>query len=445
MLKEKLTNKTIWDIAYPIMLGNMAQTIITLTDTAFMGQIGEVALGASAFAAIYYYVFSTLAWGFALGVQVIIARRFGEQRYDRIGTVFNHGLLFVGVLGVVLFSLLKFLSPTILGMLISSPNVYETAQSFIQVRCFGIFFVCFNYLFRSLFVGLSNTKAISYSTAIMAVINILLDYVLVFGKFGFPEMGIEGAALASVIAEASAMIFFFIYTLRVLPIKEYTLFSFQKFEHKILGTTLSVAIPSMGQKLISFGTWLVFFSFVERMGERELASTMTMRSIYMLIGIPLFAYATTTNTLVSRFIGEGHPQLLMSVVKKVTQQAFLSMLPIVVVLILLPRSIISIYTDSPELIEMSVNSIYTLSFSAYCLALGMILFEAISGTSNTDHGMYIECFVLIAYIFTAWLTASYLKTTVEWVWMAEVTYGGCLALFSYIYLKCYDWKSRKRI
>lgn len=427
------------------MLGNMAQNIITITDTAFMGRIGEVALGASAFAAIYYYVFSTLAWGFALGVQVIIARRFGEGRYDRIGKVFDHGLLFVAMLGLLLFSLLKFLSPTILGVLITSPNVYETAMSFINYRSFGIFFVCFNYLFRSLYVGLSNTKVITYTTVLMAVVNILLDYVLVFGKWGFPRMGVEGAALASVIAEVSAMLFFILFTLKKLPLHTYMIFATRRFEKLILSTTLNVAIPAMGQKLISFGTWLVFFSFVERMGERELASAMTLRSIYMFIGIPIFAYATTANTLVSKQIGEGLSSHVMTTIQKVLKLCLLSLLPVALLMVIFPHVMLSLYTESVELIEMSINSVYTVTCAVFCLAIGMVLFEGISGTSNTDHGMYIEVLVLVLYIFTAWFTASYLHTAVEWVWLSEVVYGVTLALFSYIYLKRYKWQERKRI
>jgi Na+-driven multidrug efflux pump len=90
-MNTSVTNKEIWRIAYPIMLGNLAQTIITFTDTAFLGHLGVVELGASMMAGLYYYVFTTLAMGFAVGIQIIIARRFGEKRYDRIGVVFEHG------------------------------------------------------------------------------------------------------------------------------------------------------------------------------------------------------------------------------------------------------------------------------------------------------------------------------------------------------------------
>jgi Na+-driven multidrug efflux pump len=83
-MKAQITNKEIWGIALPIMLGNMAQTIINFTDTAFLGHLDVVALGASMLAGLFYFVFTTIAAGFAIGIQIIIARRFGEKNYGKI-------------------------------------------------------------------------------------------------------------------------------------------------------------------------------------------------------------------------------------------------------------------------------------------------------------------------------------------------------------------------
>ena len=190
------------------MLGNIAQTIITFTDTAFLGHLGVVALGASMLAGLFYLLFTTVALGFAIGIQIIVARRFGERNYGRIGVIFQHGSLFVLLLGIILFSVLYFFSDPLLLRIIDSPNIYAASMEYIEYRQFGILFVCFNFLYRALYVGISNTKVITYSTIIMAVVNIVLDYCLIFGNLGFPQMGIGGAALASLCAEISAFVFF---------------------------------------------------------------------------------------------------------------------------------------------------------------------------------------------------------------------------------------------
>ena len=148
-MKSSITKRTIWTIAYPIMFGNLAQTLITLTDTAFLGRVSAIALGASMMAGIYYYVYSTLAWGFAIGVQIIVARRLGEGRFERIGVVFEHGLVFVLVLASGLFLLQHFYTADILHRIIQSPNIYAAAMEYMDYRHYGIIFVCFNLTPRS--------------------------------------------------------------------------------------------------------------------------------------------------------------------------------------------------------------------------------------------------------------------------------------------------------
>lgn len=442
-MKSSITKRTIWTIAYPIMFGNLAQTLITLTDTAFLGRVSAIALGASMMAGIYYYVYSTLAWGFAIGVQIIVARRLGEGRFERIGVVFEHGFVFVLVLASGLFLLQHFYTADILHRIIQSPNIYAAAMEYMDYRHYGIIFVCFNFLFRALYIGLSNTKVISFSTALMAGVNIFLDYTLIFGKWGFPEMGIGGAALASVCAEIAAFIFFIVYTVTQLPIKKYALFAFHKLEGWLIKAILKLAFPTMLQKLFSFGTWFIFFALVERMGEESIAVTGVVRSVYMLIAIPVFAFAATSNTLTSRLIGEGKQAEVISTVYKITRQSCLAVLPVLLCCLFFPHLVLSIYTNDPLLAEASVHSLYVICFAALSLGFGMTFFEAVSGTGNTINALLLESVVLVAYTLSVWFFASYIGTHVEWVWTSEITYGILIGILSLLYMKLAHWQKKK--
>ena len=317
-MKAQITSKEIWSIALPIMLGNMAQTIINFTDTAFLGHLGVIALGASMLAGLFYFVFTTVATGFAIGIQIIIARRYGEGNYGRIGIIFEHGSLFVLILGSILFSILYFFSDQLLYLLIDSPNIYDASIEYIKYRRYGIMFVCFNFLYRALYIGISDTKVITYSTIIMAIVNIFLDYCLIFGNFGFPEMGIGGAALASFCAEVSAFVFFTIYSYIKLTKKDYGMFKIHKLEPELMGRILKIATPTMIQKLFSFSVWFIFFILIEKMGETATGISSIVRSVYMILITPCFAFATTTNTIVSRIIGEGHSDQVFSTIFKIT-------------------------------------------------------------------------------------------------------------------------------
>lgn len=442
-MKSSISNKTIWNIAYPIILGNLAQTLITLTDTVFLGRVSSIALGASMMAGIYYYVFSTLAWGFAIGIQIIVARRLGEGKLNRIGVVFEHGLVFVLVLSSILFLIQHYCTEWILGSIIKSPNIYGAVMEYMDYRHYGIIFVCFNFLFRSLYIGLSNTKVISFTTALMAIVNIFLDYVLIFGKWGFPQMGIGGAALASVCAEISACLFFIIYTITRLPLKTYALFTFHKLEGWLMKNILQLALPTMLQKLLSFGTWFIFFALVEHMGEEPIAVSGIVRSAYMLIMIPVFAFGATTNTLTSRLIGEGKQNQVLSTILKTFRLSFICIMPVLLCCLLIPNLILSIYTDDMTLVLASIPSLQVICVATIAMSFGMTFFEAVSGTGNTSYALMLEFIVLVAYTLSVWFFASYIGTHLEWVWTSEITYGILIGLVSLIYLKKAKWQQKK--
>lgn len=437
-MKAQITNKEIWGIALPIMLGNMAQTIINFTDTAFLGHLDVVALGASMLAGLFYFVFTTIAAGFAIGIQIIIARRFGEKNYGKIGVVFEHGSLFVMFLGLTLFSILYFFSDQLLLWLIDSQSIYEASCDYIAFRQFGILFVCFNFLYRALYVGISSTRVITYSTIIMAIVNIILDYCLIFGNFGFPEMGVSGAALASLCAEISAFTFFTSYTYIALRKSEFGLLKIHRIEPHLMGSILKLSTPTMVQKLFSFGVWFLFFVLIEKMGETATGISSITRSIYMILITPCFAFSTTTNTLVSRIIGEGHSDQVISVILKVLKNCLLCTLPVVAFVALVPLRIAGIYTDDMEFAKLVVPSIIVICSGTVFQCIGNAFFDAVSGTGNTRAALYMETIILVIYILFI-LAMTHLTTQVEWIWTAEIIYGVLLGIFSYLYIKSSKW------
>ena len=420
----------------------MAQTIINFTDTAFLGRLGVIALGASMLAGLFYFVFTTIATGFAIGIQIIVARRFGEGNHGRIGVIFQHGSIFVLILGLILFSILYIFSDHLLLWLIDSPNIYDASLEYIKYRQFGIIFVCFNFLYRALYVGISNTKVITYSTIIMAVVNIFLDYCLIFGNFGFPEMGIGGAALASFCAEVSAFTFFTIYSYITLRNKDYGMFKLHRLESELMGRILKLATPTMIQKLFSFSVWFIFFILIEKMGETATGISSIVRSVYMILITPCFAFATTTNTVVSRIIGEGHSDQVFSTINKILKNCLLCTIPIMILVAIFPIQIARIYTDDLNLAQLVVPSIYVICFGTIFQSIGNAYFEAVSGTGNTSAALYLEAVILVIYVAFIW-AMTHLTTRVELVWTAEILYGALLGILCGIYMKFAKWDKKR--
>lgn len=432
--------KKIWNIAFPIILGSIAQNIINVTDTAFLGRVGEIELGAAAIGGIFYLAFTMLAWGFGIGTQIIIARRLGEKKTNEIGIIFEHALYFLIAFSILIFCLIRFYSPFLIKTIIQSDNIINASNIFLRYRAFGIFFAFINFGFRSFYIGITKTKVISVTTIIMAIVNIILDYVLIFGKYGFPEMGIAGAALASVIAEITATIFFFAYTLRRINVKIYSLFAFSKFDFNLFYNIIKVSFPMMMQNFVSLSGWFLFFVFVEHLGEMQLAISNVIRSIYVVLMIPIWGFSSATNTLVSYFIGKKEYANVFKVTFRTIKLCLFSVFIIVAIFMIFPEKFLSIYSNNQELIALSIPVFYTVSAAALGISVGFILFNAVSGTGKTNISFLIECIIISIYLLATFYLTNIIKASIQVVWSLEYLYAFMLISSSYLYLKFGNWR-----
>jgi len=440
-LKTSVTYNRIWNIAYPIILGSIAQNLINVTDTAFLGRVGEITLGAAAIGGLYYFTIVMLAWGFGIGVQIIVARRNGEGNFPDIGKTIEHGLFFLLPLALLMFSLMKFLSDDLLGNILESEAVLIETLDYINIRAWGLFFVFINILFRGFYIGIARTRVITWTTGFMAAVNIFLNWGLIFGNAGLPEMGIRGAALASVIAEASATLFFVVFTMIKIPLVKYRLFYFGQFMPSLFQRILRIAFPVMMQNFISLASWFIFFLLVEKLGERELAVSNIIRSFYIVLMIPMWGFSSATNTLVSQIIGEKRSVEVMPVVRKIMVLCLSGVALVVAFGFIFPEYAIRIYTNDPVLIKASIPVLYVVNVAALMLSVAFIFFNAVSGTGKTQISFLIEVIVISIYLGFVYLIVYIWQKPVQIVWLTEWVYAGVMMLLAYLYLRSGRWKS----
>lgn len=440
---SKISTRQIWGVAYPIIIGSIAQNIVNVTDTAFLGRLGEVALGGGVIGGLFYHVLLMIGWGTGLGGQIIIARRYGEGASKTIGRVVEHIFYFLALLSILLISAVYMFSDSLLSLLVDSPQIYGAGKEFVNYRIFGLLFAFINYSFNSFYVGIAKTKVITVTTIIMVAVNIILDYALIFGHWGFPKMGIAGAALASVIAEASSCVAFLIYTRLKFKYHNYNLFNFAPFSKKLMLRILNVAWPLMIQFFLSIFVWFLFFLFIEKMGQVPLAVSNILRSVYIVLMIPIWGFASATNTFVSQLIGQERSGEVMKLIEKVIILSMSSVLGLGLLFISFPELILRIYTTDTTLIGQSLPVFNIVAIAAIGMAGAFVMFNGVSGTGNTKVSFVIEVGTLLLYLLWAYLMAIVFKMSLNWVWAAEIIYGIFVISISYLYLKSNRWIGKK--
>jgi len=444
-LKNILTYsyKNIWKVAYPILISLVMEQMIGLTDTAFLGRVGEVELGASAIAIVYYMVLFMIGFGFSIGAQIIIGRRNGEGEYKSTGRIFWIGLYFVLALSGVIILLSEMFTPWMMKFMVSSEAIYEAALSYVRWRLPGMVFAFCTAMFRAFYVGTTQTKTLTLNSIVMVLSNVVFNYILIFGKFGCPALGITGAAIGSSLAELVSLIFFVVYTRFRCDRQKYGLDKAARFDMTELKGMMPVCTWTMIQHTISISTWLIFFLYIEHLGERSLAISNIVRGASGLIWVVLQAFSSTCSTLVSNIIGEGHQEKVPSLIKRILKLSYGIVSVMIIIFCLFPETIARIYTDIPDLVYACVPALIVMCSSYFLNVGGQVYFMAVSGTGSTKTAFRLELVALAVYMLYCTVIIGILKLDVAICWTAEHVYAGMLFLCSWLYMRSGRWKNRQ--
>lgn len=437
------SRKDIWSIALPILISLFVQNLINITDTAFMGRVGQVELGASALAGVFYLAFYMVTFGFSTGAQILMARRNGEGKYQALGPIMGQGTLFLVFFSILLVGASLLWTPRLLDMLISSPAVCKAGEDYMEYRIFGLIFTSIGVMFRAFFVAITRTRVLMVNAIIMTVANVVFNYIFVFGNFGAPQMGIAGAALGSVLAEASAALHFVLYTFFCIDREKYQLsrFGFQGFA--LIREILNVSVWSMILYFLTIATWFLFFVAVEHLGEQPLAISNIIRSTSTLLFMPVNAFGATACTLVSNAMGAHRTDDVMPIVRRIIKMCYAIVLPLIALLCIAPQWILLIYTNDSALIADCTASVYVMS-SYYLLALpGNVLFQAVSGTGDTRTAFLIEMVTIVFYTLAIYVIIVRNRVDISFCWTVEYVYWGFKLILSILFFKKANWRNKK--
>ena len=435
--------KSIWKVAYPILISLVMEQMIGLTDTAFLGRVGEIELGASAIAIVYYMVLFMIGFGFSIGAQIIIGRRNGEGDFKATGKVFWSGLYFVMGLALLIIALSEAFSPWIMKFMVSSQAIYEAALSYVRWRLPGMAFAFITAMFRAFYIGTTQTRTLTLNSIVMVVSNVVFNWILIFGHFGCPALGITGAAIGSSLAELVSLIFFVIYTATRCDRKKYGLDRPARLDKEELIGMMPVCSWTMIQHTISVSTWFIFFLFIEHLGERALAVSNIVRGVSGLIWVVLQAFSSTCSTLVSNMIGEGHQEKVTSLIKRILKLSYGIVSVLVLLICIFPEAIGRIYTDIPDLITASIPAMIVMASSYFVNVGGQVFFLAVSGTGSTKTAFKLELIALAVYMVYCYVIIGVLMLDVAVCWTAEHVYAGMLLLCSWAYIRSGKWKNRR--
>ena len=236
-------------LAYPVILGMLGHTLIGIVDNFMVGNLGSTELAAVSLGNSFIFIGMSLGIGFSTAITPLIAEADAEKDAKKIRTIFHHGLLLCTILGIAIFILIVLAKPIMKWM--NKPEaVVDLASPYIDWLAFSLIPVIIFQGYKQFADGLSQTKYSMYAIYLANVVHIFFNYVLIYGVWGFPKLGILGAALGTVISRIMMVIFIHYILRKNLAFKSYFKnFTFAEIRKSILKKIINLGLPSAMQML----------------------------------------------------------------------------------------------------------------------------------------------------------------------------------------------------
>lgn len=440
-LKLGVSYRQILKLALPISFALLVPQFNYLVNSIFLSRLGSGHLGAAGITGVYYLIFGAIGYGLNNGLQALIARRAGQDRLQDIGILSTQSIylsLLIAAMGILI-------TYTVAPLILSGhvePGLYDQSLSFLHIRIWGLPFLYLYQMRNGLLVGTNQSRLLIWGTLAETVSNVVLDYALIFGKFGCPALGFNGAAYASVAAEAIGM-------LAVLLIiqfnglsKRFGLFRDMRIHLPELRLLLTQSSPLIMQYAISIISWEYFFILVSHHGRLSLDISQYMRVIIGFLGVFIWSFASTTNTMVSNVIGQGRHHEVLPLVGRIARVSMTFSLTLAIPLLLFPAFFLRQIQELPAFVEQGIPVLRVVAIAMVMMSFSTICLNAVTGTGNTRTNLLIETITIIAYSLYVYLVLEYFFLSITIGWMSEWLYWALTFGMSFAYLKSGRWKTK---
>ncbi len=434
------TGKTLWLVALPIMFVELSETILHVIDTALLGRVGTTELAALVLADTVLEIWVVALIALTDALQIVVARRVGEGAMSSVGATFNRTLPLVVMVSIALMVALKVISPAISGVIAESNAIGDAVDRFLQVAAFGLPFLGISFAYSAFYIGITRTRALVVATVVLAAVNAGLGYALVLGRLGAPRLGLEGAALASVMAELAAAIALVAYAFRRRYTEQYALLRSGRAMGLPMTSLIGIAGPIAVYGLIEGAQWLAFFVILEQMGTEILAWSNVIYAWLLVLLIPSEAMSELTVSAVSSTVGRGEPHRTRDVAGRLIRHGLLASLPLGILAVLAPAWVFSIFGGVSQPDTAALRALQLVAAGVIVGIPAFVWGSAVHGTGDTRAGSAFDSLAAVVMLGWAFVAALVLRQRVGVIWAALPVSWAVSLVLSYGWMRSGRWK-----
>jgi MATE family multidrug resistance protein len=441
-LQVDISTKQILKIALPISLALLVPQFNFIVNNVFLGHFSEQALATASITGVYYLIFTGIGFGLNNGLQALISRRAGENRPEEIGKIFNLGIFISLMIAACGILITYFIAPVILKKTIHSDLTYTMSVEFLRIRIWGLPFLFIYQMRNALLVGTNQSKYLVAGTLAEAMANVFFDYTLIFGKWGFPALGFNGAAIASIISEFVGMFVIYLVISAKGISKRFALLKNIHWDKTNAKSILNLSGPLIFQSAISIISWIFFFILIEHHGKTSLAVSNTMRNLFGFFGFFVWAFGATSNSMVSNVIGQGKKEMVLKLINKIMKLSMSIAIVVCILLNLYPAFYLSIYGQDEIFIREAIPVLRLITCVMVLMSAASVWLNSVTGTGNSRITFLIELAAIIFYCIYIYLVLEVYQLSIFWGWVSEILYWAIMLSLSLWYMKSGRWKKK---
>ena len=442
LLPHKNYYKKILRVALPAIAGLSSQMVVSLVDTAMVGRLDEAtyALAAMGIGVLATWALISFFSSLATGIHVIVARKYGQADYISCGITLNNSILIALVIGIIVAAVGVFFANPIAHLFAADPIVGDYASDYIFYRFLGIPFFLISVSYRGFFFGISKTKIFMISGVITNLLNIIFNYMLIYGEFGFPRMGLAGAGLGSTFATAFDPMFYLFIILLPSYRKRFQNFKNLKIDKNIISAIFKISLPVSFQNVFILIGFLSFIAIIGLIGTVEQAATQAIISTLFMSFLPCFGFGIAVQTLVGNNLGAGKYNLAKIYGFETAKVATVYTAILGIIFILIPQYVLLIVTNNQSIIEMAKPALRIAGFTQLFYGVGIVLANGLQAAGRTMYVMKGEVIAnLLIFVPLSYFLGVYLGLGFTWAWLALPVYIIAYTTMMYIKFNSGNW------
>jgi len=422
---QNMIRKQMFRLAVPVVLSSFLQRSVGIVDIFLVGGLGASAIAAVGVAQIMIFVVMSVSWGINVGATVLVSQLWGADRKDEAGRAAYQAMLAAVLAAIIVMVLGHAAGWKVAGLLGANDEVQHILYSYSKIIFTFILFTISINVLSGIMHGAGDTRTPLYATLIVNILHVVVAYPLIYGKWGFPAMGVKGAAIAIAVSECLGTAFLLTRSLE----RRYIVLS-RKLEMRLTTMTIRLGWPILVDRFLQNAGSMVFAKVILLYGTTVYAAHQVGLAIEAISFMPGYGIAVAAATMVGQNLGAGRPDEARLSAFEANRLAVILMSSMGLLFFFFPYVLLRLFTSDPEVIRYGILYMKIVAFAQVPLAFSMVLTGSLRGAGDTG-------FIMFATIAGMWLVRLPLTALLATVFKAPIRYVWSVMII--------DWLTRMTI